>query len=223
MVAAAIHHLYLGIRIIAPDRDWAWLRALRTRLQAISRPQDRFDRLVPPAITVDLGIEMMDEAGLLPIARKQRDIDYRDGLIMALLSLWPLRRRSIAALTVTRHLELGLHKADICLFPEDTKSGRAEAGLSRSSYFPICSVTSARSGRASSVEPSMMLSGSPCEAARCPATRSIRSFAASRRSGSVSLWGCMTSGAPRLRFWRRTRLTNRLGARNPAAHELHRE
>jgi hypothetical protein len=30
---------------------------------------------------------------------------YRDGLLLALVSLRPMRRRSIAALTVSRHLE----------------------------------------------------------------------------------------------------------------------
>jgi integrase len=70
---------------------------------------------------------MMDEAAGLPYAAKQRALHYRDGLLIALLSAWPIRRRSIAALTVNRHLEFDAAGLNILLFPEDTKSKRAES------------------------------------------------------------------------------------------------
>ena len=74
-------------------------------MQRRARPEDRFDRWCRLGYTLDFGIELMDEAGSLPSGRKQRDPHYRDGLLIALLSLWPIRRRSIAALTVIAHLE----------------------------------------------------------------------------------------------------------------------
>ena len=105
-VAIAADNLYYAARLIAPKTDWAWLKSLKSRLAARAQPEDRFDRLVPPWRTLDFGIELMDEALKLPITgHKQREIQYRDGLLLALLSLWPIRRRSIAALTVSRHLE----------------------------------------------------------------------------------------------------------------------
>ena len=70
---------------------------------------------------------MMEEAAILPSAGKQRELYYRDGLLIALISLWPIRRRSIAALTVTRHLEFDAAGVNILLYPEDTKSKRAES------------------------------------------------------------------------------------------------
>ena len=91
-------------------------------------PQDQFDRLVPPLQTLDFGIELMDTALTLPIdGHKQREIQYRDGLLLALLSLWPIRRRSLAALTVSRHLEFDDAGVNILLHPADTKSRRAES------------------------------------------------------------------------------------------------
>ena len=45
---------------------------------------------------------------------------------MALLSLWPIRRRSLAALTVSRHLELDDLGVNILLYPSDTKTKRPE-------------------------------------------------------------------------------------------------
>src|SRR5205823_4353622 len=127
-VAAACDRLYAAARLIAPKTDWAWLRLIKARLAFWALPQDRFDRLVPPWQTLDFGIELMDTAPTLPIdGHKQREIQYRDGLLLALLSLWPIRRRSIAALTVSRHLEFDNAGVNFLLHPADTKSRRAES------------------------------------------------------------------------------------------------
>jgi integrase len=126
-VAMTVAHIYAAARLIAPERDWRWLASLKARFASRCSPEDRFDRLVPPWHTLDLGIEMMEEAASLVSAGKQRDLYYRDGLIIALVSLWPKRRRSIAALTVTRHLEFDVAGVNILLLPEDTKSKRPES------------------------------------------------------------------------------------------------
>jgi hypothetical protein len=70
---------------------------------------------------------MMAEAATLPSAGKERELHYRDGLLIAFISTWPLRRRSIAALTITRHLEFDAAGVNLLLFAEDTKSKRAES------------------------------------------------------------------------------------------------
>jgi len=127
-VAIVIDNLCYAARLIAPERDWRWLASLKARLAARAKPEDRFDRLVPPWQTFDFGIELMDEAITLPITgHKQREIQYRDGLLFALLSLWLLRRRSIAAPTVSRHLDINANGVTMVLFPEDTKAKRAES------------------------------------------------------------------------------------------------
>src|SRR5262249_9214103 len=105
-VAIAAARLYDAARLLAPATDWSWLRSLKSRLASCARPMDRFDRLVLPVKTLNFGIELMDAALLLPTGEgKQRAIQYRDGLFLALCSLWPVRRRGIAALTVSRHLK----------------------------------------------------------------------------------------------------------------------
>ncbi len=127
-VAIAADNLYYAARLIAPARDWRWLASIKARLAAGAKPEDRFDRLVPPWQTLDFGIELMDEALNLPITgHKQREIQYRDGLLLALLSLWLIRRRSIAALTVRRHLKFDEAGLNILLHPEDTKAKRSES------------------------------------------------------------------------------------------------
>lgn len=129
-VAITITHLYYAARLIAPGDDWLWLRSVKSRLTAQTRPTDRFDRLVAPWRVLDHGIELMDMAFTLPQSgRHERDIQFRDGLLLALLGVWQIRRRSLTALTVSRHVErIGEH-IQLLLYPEDTKSRRAESFL----------------------------------------------------------------------------------------------
>ena len=127
-VAIAVDHLYAAARLIAPTTDWAWLRSLKSRLAVPCPARGSLRSPGPPWHTLDFGIELMDEALKLPISgHKQREIQYRDGLLLALLSLWPIRRRSLAALTVSRHLEFDDAGVNILLHPSDTKARRAES------------------------------------------------------------------------------------------------
>ena len=126
-VANVVGNLFYAARLIAPEGDWRWLASIKRRLAARAKPEDRFDRLVPPWQTLNFGIELMDEALNLPrIGHKRRELQYRDGLLFALLSLWLIRRRSIAALTASRHIEFDAAGVNILLYPEDTKAKRAE-------------------------------------------------------------------------------------------------
>jgi hypothetical protein len=127
-IAIAAAHLYTAARLIAPTANWVWLRSIKSRLALRARPSNRFDRLVPPSQTLNFGIALMDTAIKLPISRrKQHEIQYRDGLLLVLISLWPIRRRSITSLSVSRHLEFDGAGVNILLLPSDTKAGRAES------------------------------------------------------------------------------------------------
>jgi integrase/recombinase XerD len=127
-VAIAIDNLYYAARLFAPERDWRWLASIKRRLLARGKPENRFQRLVPPSHILDFAIELMDKTLSLPSdGHKQAEIQYRDGLILALLTLSHFRRRSIAALTVSRHLESSAGGINVLLFPEDTKSKREDS------------------------------------------------------------------------------------------------
>jgi integrase/recombinase XerD len=127
-VAIAANLLYAAAKLIAPTTDWAWLKSIKSRLGYRAWPEDRFDRLVPPVQTLNFGIELMDAALQLPIScRKEREIQYRDGLLLVLESLWPIRRRSLAALTVSGHFEFDDAGVNILLHPVNTKAKRAES------------------------------------------------------------------------------------------------
>ena len=127
-IATAVHLLHAAAKLIAPSTDWAWLRSIKSRLGYRAWPEDRFDRLVPPLQTLNFGIELMDAAlKQANSPNKRREIQYRDGLMLALESLWPMRRRSLASLTVRGHFEFDDAGVNILLHPGDTKAKRAES------------------------------------------------------------------------------------------------
>jgi integrase len=127
-IAICLEGLSYAARFMGPARDWEWLASIAARLRACAIPEDRFSRLTPGWCTLDYGIGLMDAALVLATTRrKEREIQYRDGLLLAILSLWPIRRRSVAALTIGRHLEFDEGGASVLLHPEDTKSKKSES------------------------------------------------------------------------------------------------
>lgn len=123
-----IHKLGYAARLIAPESNWHWLRALERRLAALVRPEDRYQRLLAPWLTLHHGMELMDDAvQRLGDPGRHPALQYRDGLLLALISVWPIRRRSIAALTVSSHLEISSDGITIQLSEDDTKAKRAES------------------------------------------------------------------------------------------------
>jgi hypothetical protein len=127
-ISIVLQGLYYAARFIDGSKDWRWLLRAASRLQYRNIPEDRFPRLIPPRLTLDFGMRLMDEAARMPEVRDRvREMQFRDGLIITVLTLWPIRRRSLAALTIGRHLQLTATSATIFLFPEDMKSKVAES------------------------------------------------------------------------------------------------
>ena len=117
-----------------PGAELGLAQPIARRLAAQAKPLDRLDRLVPPWHILDYGIELMETAPGVPSdGHLQGEIQYRNGLLLAITSLWLIRRRSIEALTVSRHLEFDSAGANILLFPEDTKAKRDKSSGFRNS------------------------------------------------------------------------------------------
>lgn len=105
-VLARVQELYQAIRVMAPERDWAWLRRIEARVRhgAVS-VRDKRRRIVPSETLLSYGIELMMTADQ-PASGTQltRACRYRDGLMIALLAARPLRRRNFARIEIGRHL-----------------------------------------------------------------------------------------------------------------------
>jgi len=105
-VLCRIQELYDAIRVMAPDRDWAWLRRLGSAIRSRTRPAKSKVGRVPPADSLaQLGLKLMaraESAGdLTPL---QRAVLFRDGLMIALLAYRPVRVSNLAAIAIGRQL-----------------------------------------------------------------------------------------------------------------------
>lgn len=95
--ADQITKLHLCIRKLAPQRDWGWIARLcaRLRISAGRRPS-RPHIFVTSAQTFDFGIRLMEEAWQVFHVSGERSkntlMNYRDGMVIAMLSNCPIRR-----------------------------------------------------------------------------------------------------------------------------------
>jgi integrase/recombinase XerD len=80
-----------------------------------------------PVITsvqlIDLGLELMAEAGMGEDMRMADAVQYRDGLIIALFGYVPLRHKNMAGLEIGRDILKEGDTWSIVIPPEDNKTG----------------------------------------------------------------------------------------------------
>ena len=107
-VAIALDHLRGALRLICPDTDWSWLLTITKRIAATAPRKARQYHLVTSDHLYALGIELMDGAVADAAVAKRLSVahafQYRDGLVIALLALIPIRRRTLTALRIGKHL-----------------------------------------------------------------------------------------------------------------------
>ena len=105
-----VKHLYDAIRVMAPEVSWGWLREIVTRLEINMTPgTHKAARIRDSEVLLSLGIELMDAAKTATMnadewTRRCAAIDYRDGLMIALLAARPIRRRNLATISIGRQL-----------------------------------------------------------------------------------------------------------------------
>jgi integrase/recombinase XerD len=127
-VVIDLHHLRLALGYICPSMESSWLLTITKRLAAQAPRRHKRRHLVTSEQLYVLGIELMERA--LANSKEATDItklhafDYRDGLIIALVALIPLRRRTIAALRVGTHLVKSGVLRSLDIPAEDNKSKR---------------------------------------------------------------------------------------------------
>jgi len=124
-VLARVQELYNAIRVMAPEREWAWLRRIEARVRhgAVS-VRDKRRRVVPSETLLSYGIELMTTADH-PGSGSQlkRTCLYRDGLMIALLAARPLRRRNFVRIEIGRHLFRAAGDYWVRFEGDETKTG----------------------------------------------------------------------------------------------------
>lgn len=87
--------------LVAPARDFGWLREIEHDLKYLARPRAKQHRIVPSNRLLGLGLELIRRGetsnSLTDLARARL---VRDGLMIALLALCPIRLKNFAALRV---------------------------------------------------------------------------------------------------------------------------
>jgi integrase/recombinase XerD len=101
-----LYHLWMALRHICPGEDWLWLLTISKRISAQAKKKPAKHHSVTSETLYALGVELMDGAiacGKPPTSWRVQTA-FRDGLLIALLALIPVRRRTVAALRIGKHL-----------------------------------------------------------------------------------------------------------------------
>jgi integrase len=97
-----IYKLRRAAELIAPTIGFSWLAEIEKDLALVMQPRSKFDRLVLTEKIVEAGLTLIAEAQHLARTDLARARGIRNGLMLTLLGLFPIRRKNFA------ELELGL-------------------------------------------------------------------------------------------------------------------
>jgi integrase len=125
--ASYISRIHRLAKILAPERDLDWLREIERELHYEARPRPKYHRIVPSDRLLTLGLQLIERGKtseqLTELARARL---VRDGLMIALLSLCPIRLGNLARLRIGRQLRRIRGTWWIILEAGETKSGRPD-------------------------------------------------------------------------------------------------
>ena len=128
-LAIDLDHLRGALKLICPGVDWSWLLTITKRIAATAPRGRRKYHLVTSERLYAVGLDLMEgavrDADAAGRVSKAHAFQYRDGLVIALLALIPVRSRTLVAMRIGKHLVKtnGLWALDIPA--ADTKSQRA--------------------------------------------------------------------------------------------------
>jgi integrase len=110
--------------LFAPKRDWGWLREIACDRDLDANPKPRFDRIVTSERLVAAGLGLIRTARRNPRLRRHwRATMIRNGLMVALLALAPIRLKNFVDLTLGTSFKRIGDRWWIVLGRRKTKSG----------------------------------------------------------------------------------------------------
>jgi integrase len=113
--------------IIAPSLDFAWLAEIEKDLALVMRPRSKFDRVVLIEVLVEAALTLIHEAETSPnLTSLARARQVRNGLMVALLGLCPIRLKNFAALEIGRSFVEIKGRWWIVLAASETKEKRPD-------------------------------------------------------------------------------------------------
>lgn len=126
-VQASIAKLKRMAQILNPRMEWHWLQCIENDLALDMRPASKFERIIPSDKIVLEGLTLMEEAeAAKKMTGLQRAQSYRNGLMIALLAVCPIRLKNLSNLILDKNIfRLGDHWC-IVLRAEETKEKRPD-------------------------------------------------------------------------------------------------
>lgn len=126
-VYGSIRKLRRTAQLLAPGRDFTWLSEIEKDLALVKQPKSKFDRLVYANVLAEAGMTLMAEADAAThrsaLARARQ---FRNGLMVALLALHPIRLKNFAALEIGRSFKKVNNSWWIVLSARETKEKRPD-------------------------------------------------------------------------------------------------
>ena len=113
--------------LLKSDADFEWLSEIENDLALDMISASKFDRIVETDRIVLAGLTLMEEAKhTITRTRLQRAQNYRNGLMIALLAMCPIRLKNLSSLTISKNfVKLGEGWC-IALDAKETKERRAD-------------------------------------------------------------------------------------------------
>ena len=122
----SVYKLRRVAQLLVPGADFGWLTEIENDMALVMVPRSKADRLVLTERLVEAGLTLIREAEMFGKTALARAMGVRNGLLIALLALHPIRIKNFAALTIAdSFINIGdrwwLH-----IPSEDTKSRRID-------------------------------------------------------------------------------------------------
>src|SRR5262245_54397444 len=95
-----IHMLRRAAELLAPTADFSWLAEIEKGLALVMEPRSKFDRLVLTGRLVEAGMTLVVEAERFARYDRARVRSVRNGFLVALLALCPIRLKNFADLEI---------------------------------------------------------------------------------------------------------------------------
>jgi integrase len=96
----SVYKLRRAAQLISPEADFAWLAEVEKDIALRMVPRSKADRLVLTERLVEAGLTLIREAEMFGKTAFARALGARNGLVIALLALHPIRIKNFAALTI---------------------------------------------------------------------------------------------------------------------------
>jgi integrase len=121
-----VYKLRRAAQLLAPKVDFSWLAETEKDLALVMEPRSKFDRLVFTERLVEAGLTWVTEAERFANNDLARARGVRNGLMIALLALCPIRLKNFAALEIGRTFKEIQGRWWIALPGINTKSRRSD-------------------------------------------------------------------------------------------------